>query len=88
MNTFLRGRTPSGQRVAFAATNIVIVDRYVDDKPVFGQSVVHLPGLPPLILEGTPADIIEQRDLPSPLSIDPKPNPGVLEIPPTGTNEA
>lgn len=79
MSDFLRGRTPSGQRVVFAATNLVIVDRFVDDKPVFGQSVVHLPGLPPLILEGAPAEIVGLVEAEAPRA--------VIEIPPTETNE-
>lgn len=79
MPQFLRAVTPTGQRVAIASANLVIVSRFVDDKPVLGESVAYVPGLPPLVLKGTVDDIVAGRE----------PAPELpLVIPSDGTNEA
>lgn len=54
---FLRAVTPSGQKVAIASANLVIVARVVEDQPVLGESVAYIPGLPPLVLKGTVDDL-------------------------------
>lgn len=79
MTADLRAVTPTGQRIALKAAAFMLVAQYIDDQPVIGRSVLHVPGLPPLVLVGTPDEILEGKP------VEPPTEP--LVIPSTGTTE-